>query len=231
MKIAYCDDEPLCLTLFQEKLTAITRTLEVPCTLTTYTSGGQCLYEDMEFDCLFLDVEMPELDGFQVATEYLSRHSKTKIIFLTTHGELAPSSFHYGAYRYLTKPVSDFFLEEAIASIYEEWLKSVITIEHEKGVCRTKLQDIFAIETSERKTIVHLQNETLTTTKSMKEWAEFLEEFPEFFMCNKGILINIKHVSRLENLQVYFDNDRLSLPVAIKKMVQVKRLMKRLGGS
>ena len=57
-----------------------------------------------ELDLVFLDVQMPELDGFNVITE-VGTDRMPPVIFVTAFDDYAVSAFEFGAFDYLLKPV------------------------------------------------------------------------------------------------------------------------------
>ncbi len=116
LKVAICDDEPLAV----ERLERMLRGLEGIEVVATYLSG-ETLISDFSggFDVLFLDVEMPRLDGFDVVEALSRRTSKETeqaplIVCVTAHSEFAVTAFDCGAVDFLTKPVRLSRLETAI---------------------------------------------------------------------------------------------------------------------
>jgi len=64
-------------------------------------------------DLLFLDIQMPELDGFAVMRE-LGADAPPAVVFLTAYGEFALQAFDVEAVDYLVKPVREERFEEAL---------------------------------------------------------------------------------------------------------------------
>ena len=65
-------------------------------------------------DVVFLDVQMPGLDGFEVARQLIERASPTHIIFVTAYDQYAIEAFEVNAVDYLLKPVDPPRLEQAV---------------------------------------------------------------------------------------------------------------------
>lgn len=116
LKAAICDDEPLAIERLERMLNGLPG-IEV---VATFLSG-EALLSDFPggADVLFLDVEMPRLDGFDVA-EALARRDWGEagqaplIVCVTAHSQFAASAFDCGAVDFLTKPVRLSRLEVAI---------------------------------------------------------------------------------------------------------------------
>jgi len=65
-------------------------------------------------DLIFLDIQMPGKDGFEVLGEMLNENLQTEIIFVTAHDKFAIDAIRFSALDYLLKPVSPFDLQNAL---------------------------------------------------------------------------------------------------------------------
>jgi DNA-binding LytR/AlgR family response regulator len=118
MKVLICDDEPLAAQRLGDMLVRIGGV-----DLVGSTSNGLEALEQIELtkpDLLLLDIEMPRFDGFDVV-EQLSRTHKNEdtppplIVFATAYPRFATLAFETSALDFLTKPVRQARLEQALA--------------------------------------------------------------------------------------------------------------------
>ena len=72
------------------------------------------LIEDLSPDLIFLDVQMPGMNGFEVARQMLGRDSAAEIVFVTAYDQYAIEGFQVNAVDYLLKPVDQTRLEQAV---------------------------------------------------------------------------------------------------------------------
>jgi two-component system response regulator LytT len=72
------------------------------------------LIEDLSPDVIFLDVQMPGMNGFEVARQTLGRESAAEIVFVTAYDQYAIEGFQVNAVDYLLKPVDVARLEQAV---------------------------------------------------------------------------------------------------------------------
>ncbi len=72
------------------------------------------LIEDLTPDIVFLDVQMPGMNGFEVAREAISRQTAAEIVFVTAYDQYAIEGFKVDAVDYLLKPVDLQRLEQAL---------------------------------------------------------------------------------------------------------------------
>ena len=73
------------------------------------------LVERLSPELLFLDIQMPGLDGFQVVRELMGRAEVPQFIFVTAYDRYAIKAFEVNAVDYLLKPVEKVRLKEAIS--------------------------------------------------------------------------------------------------------------------
>jgi len=111
-----CDDEPLAL----DRLAGLVHRIENVSIVATAGNGVAALEAIRAFapEVVFLDIEMPGLDGFDVVEELArARDSAPLIVFVTAYPQFAAHAFDTGAIDFLTKPVRLGRLETAVARI------------------------------------------------------------------------------------------------------------------
>jgi two-component SAPR family response regulator len=76
--------------------------------------------KENEADAVFLDIEMPDMDGIELATRILDLREGTEIVFVTAYNQYAVEAFRLNALDYLLKPVTADRLRETLYRIREE---------------------------------------------------------------------------------------------------------------
>jgi two-component system LytT family response regulator len=111
LRVLVVDDEPLA----REMVAALARADAHVSAIEECGEATRALamVESFEPDVVFLDVQMPELDGIRIA-ENLSETGPV-VVFITAHEEYAMEAFEVGAIDYLLKPFSDARFHEALA--------------------------------------------------------------------------------------------------------------------
>lgn len=71
-------------------------------------------------DAIFLDVEMPDMDGIELSSRITELQEDIAVIFVTAYNQYAVEAFHLNALDYLLKPVSAARLQETLHRIIEE---------------------------------------------------------------------------------------------------------------
>src|ERR1700755_3337889 len=89
-------------------------------TVKTFASASEslCGLEKEQPGCLGLDIQLPDINGFELQQRLATDHIQIPIIFLTGHGDIPMSvrAIKAGALEFLTKPFDDEYLLEAIRS-------------------------------------------------------------------------------------------------------------------
>ena len=179
-------------------------------------------------DLLFLDINMPEKDGFELL-EMLDEVPIT--IFTTAYDEYAIKSFEYNALDYLLKPVSakrfDMALEKVRAKLDESQNSSKerklsessqIFIKDGESCWLVKIGDISLFEIVGNYTRVFFEDKKPLLYKSLNQVEEKLPE-ESFFRANRQQIININYI---ENVVLWF-NGKLKLTLKNGEEVEVSR--------
>lgn len=119
MRCLVVDDEPLA----RERLRALLGKADVEAQIVAEADGGEeaaSLIHEHKIDAVFLDVQMPVLDGFDVVDLLPgSGPDRPQIVFVTAHDEHATEAFEVQALDYLTKPVRLERLNETLRRVQE----------------------------------------------------------------------------------------------------------------
>ncbi len=191
---------------------------------------GYYLIQETNPDLLFLDINMPEKDGFELL-EMLDEVPIT--IFTTAFDEYAIKSFEYNALDYLLKPINANRFASAIEKV-ENQLKdknvtspnteerltgnSQIFIKDGEKCWLVKIGDISHFEIVGNYTRVFFQNENPMLYKSLNQIEEKLPE-KYFFRANRQQIINTNFIT---NVVPWF-NGKLKLTMTNGDEVEVSR--------
>lgn len=221
MRIAVCDDETMWMEQTRKRLEQIYVSLDL--LVETFSSGKQLLEraKNVSFDLVILDIEMPEMDGLQVARSLRGMGLETEIVFLTSHVEYALKGYEVQALRYLTKPVDAEKLAEVIQYLLEkEKKKKKIVIQSEGETVSLSLSKILYLEVQNHDVLFVTENGTWKTRGKMGDYEEDYESYG-FVRIHRGYLVNLAYVTRLKEREVYLsDGSRLPLSRTREKAVR-----------
>ena len=155
-------------------------------------------------DLLFLDVQMPECDGFDVL-EFLGRDLPPAIIFVTAYDQYALRAFEAGALDYLLKPFDNARFELALARAKEKIaLRKVAPPKLERLVIKetgqvwfVKVADIDWIEAADYYACLHVASKTHLLRRSMTDLEQELNP-DSFCRIHRSTIISLDRVDRIE---------------------------------
>lgn len=224
MRIAICDDEEIILEIIKEKCRTILNDSNIEYEIILFNNGRKLLYEAENIDIIFLDINMPDIDGFSVA-ELLRKEGYEKyIIFLTSKIEYMQRAFKVKVFRYLLKPIDNYQFKEALSEAIKELLcQYKIIIEHKNGLDIVGIKELIYVESLGDNTAIYLTNKYYITNKSLKYWANQLKNF--FYQTHRSYLVNLSHVKRIEDNSAVL-NDNIKIPISYRKSNDFKATMK-----
>ena len=220
IKAVIVDDEPKAIQSLSWELTnfsdeiEIIKTFSIPEDAITYLDSNSP-------DCLFLDINMPTMDGFQ----FLDKLSKKdfSVIITTAYDEYALKALKHEAIDYLLKPIDSDDLQDTIekikkhnAALYnvskvEEVLlnfnnkfdQKKITINTDGKLIFLKPDDILFVESDGNySTIVMDNNQKIVITKKLKEVNEMLPD-NYFFRIHNSYIINMNRIKEFIKTEGY----------------------------
>ncbi len=221
MRIAICDDEEL----YRVELKTILDKLliNVDYNIDTFDDGNRLIesFKAQPYDILFLDIEMPAVDGITLAKSLRAISEKVFIVFLTSHVEYAIEGYEVNALRYLTKPVDIEKLKEVIRYVQEKQGASRQLIIKEDGEeLLINVNDVIYLESMN-------QNVRIVTTQGEHVIRYNIGDFEEqlkndgFFRSHRGYLISLAKVKKLSKNDVIMEGDVI-LPVSRSNVKALK---------
>lgn len=189
-------------------------------------SNGPSFLKDFKpgmFDIIFLDIEMPDENGMDVAKDIRRIDDKVIIIFVTNLAQYAIYGYEVNAWDFILKS-SDYYqvsikLDRALARIHSQQQEVMMPIESDSKKIYLKTKDIKYIETSGRKIVFHTINGDYSTYGTIKDITNQLNKsnFNSFVRCNSYLIINLNYVSSLEGSNVIIDKEKLVVSRPRKK--------------
>lgn len=215
MKVAFVDDDERFVNIQKEYLVRAAQEIGTSCEVSTFSDGLDFLeHYSVGFDILFLDVEMPHLDGLETARRVRQMDQKVCIIFMTNMARYAIHGYEVDAVDFVVKPVGYFtFLEKFKKAVRFCSLRQdrSLMLSQDDQLVRISFPSIYYLEKEKNYLVYHT------------EWGEFRERGTMvdkeavfngcgFFKCTSGCLVNLRHVKKLSADTVWVGN--MTLPVS-----------------
>ncbi len=184
------------------------------------------VYKKKKYDVLFLDIDMPEISGFDLTCIIKDTNPNAHIIYLTGRDDLITNAFRYRPLGFVRKQNIDselpFAIETILKVLDKEELKITITETRAKGG-RTHtilIKQIQYIESCNHALTFHLDNQELYVRESLSHFMD-MPEFRDFVAINSGVIVNLAHIKLVKDSVVFEDDttlfiSRRKLPEVIK---------------
>lgn len=150
-----------------------------------------------DFDIVFMDIELPGLDGMSAIRRLRDECPNMPVVFLTKVMSLAVSGYQVSALDYIVKPVSyDAFvlkMNRLLRHVARERNAS-ITLADKQGIRRLFLDDILYVEVNRHNLMFHTRRGEFAIRGTMKTIEQELTTH-HFLRCNNSFLVNLRNVT------------------------------------
>lgn len=211
MKIAIVDDLAEDRMLLRKRLTAQFRRRKAAVEFWEFASGEDFLAAEKEqrFTVVFLDIYMTGMSGIDTAREVRRLDTDCLLIFTTTSADHALEGFQVRAMHYLVKP----FTEEELARLTDEILtrlpqpdKYMELKVSGSNICLNYQNIVYAEHFAHMIHIHTTVGKVLATRQPFKLFTEPLKEDPRFFICGRGVVVNLEHTVDFEDTAFCMDD-------------------------
>lgn len=160
--------------------------------------------KELKPDLIFLDIQLPDLTGLQVAELIHEFEFPCQVVFLTAYDHFAIEAFKLRAFHYILKPydLEDLIkVFESLSTLFNRSHALIdyqhkLAIETQKGIIYLSPIEIFFIEKQGREVVIHTENEKIIAIYTLNQLFEKLKPF-SFFRTHKSFLVNLEHVKEL----------------------------------
>jgi two-component system LytT family response regulator len=241
------DDERSSLQSLTYELNAYCPDVEV---IAAYKDPGEGLdrVRKAEFDLLFLDIEMPGMNGFDLLQQMPEMHFA--VIFVTAYDQFAIKAFEFNAIDYLLKPVRKEKLIQSVQRVVDQQQQKLdkhglealiqnirvqtrigleqIALPTGDGFSMVHINDINYLQADSNYTWVYLTNlKKHLIAKTLKEMESMLD-FPQYFRAHKSYLVNLNQVAHYTRGQGGYLvlKDGTQIPVARTQKPELMQILK-----
>ncbi|MCY6354570.1 LytR/AlgR family response regulator transcription factor [Clostridium sp. ZS2-4] len=149
-------------------------------------------------DIIFLDINMPKLDGMALGRIINSFEKKIIIVFITAYKEYAVNAFEIEAFDYILKPYSEERIVNTLRRLektefVDKCINNKITLKNNNKLRVISICDICYCEASERETVIHTSEEKFIENCSI---SEFYKKLPKnnFFKSHRSYIVNLEKI-------------------------------------
>lgn len=235
IRIACCDDEKQQLELYKTMFTNIEMRQDIKLNVEYFLSGNFMLErfqsEKNPFDLVYLDMDMDEKSGLDLAKEIRQNyHSDCLILFLTNYPKYMQNSFDVRAFQYMIKPVQfdEFERKFNAARKYlekDDKNRVVLKIDADNVVFFTNEIYYIEKEKSSKQFLVYLEDKCVVAKGVLSAIENQLLE-QHFMRTHRSYLVNMKHIRRIQKNDLVLSNGNL-VPISRRKEKELKQQFMR----
>lgn len=226
MRVAICDDEKVFREEMRSALVAYKAERRLHIDVYLYASGEALLANPKAFDMVFLDYQMPGMDGMEVARELRRRNLTCSIVFVTSYPEFVFEAFEVQPYRFLCKPVAPEQIEALMTGFIREQKRlAPITVmaDGEQVVIQSK--DILYVEGDGKYCIIRTMKKTYNSSKTLAQVHALLPQHC-FYRSHKSFVLNLYSIHSFEKGIVKLTNSEIAR-IGRSKIPEFKRVYKQ----
>ena len=212
IQIAIVEDDAAARVRIRECLDYVAAENQIVFDIHEYCSGFSFIGQYVPgFDIVFMDIEMPGMNGMDAARALRKMDSNVVLIFVTNMAQYAISGYEVDALDFVLKPVNKYSfalkVKRAIARTTKR-TDDYVQIKTDGGFHRVRITAIKYLEIDGHYVIYHTTDGNFTEYGTLKD-AERKVNRSHFVRCNRSFLVNLRHVKSVNKDSVYVDGDEL----------------------
>ena len=184
-------------------------------------TDGDAIVENIRkgYDIIFLDIELPLMNGMDAAEQIRESDKDVTIIFTTHNPNFAIRGYKVQALDYILKPVSysafDDVMERTLRSRQESGTR-YIRVKVRSGTVKLDVSAIRYVDVFDHYVCYHTPEGDIKSKTTMREVMKELNG-EDFFQCNKAYLVNLAHVDGITGNDIVIAGEKIPVSRARKK--------------
>ena len=225
MRISICDDDQFILEELKKYLEEYysQEDYDMP-ELVAFSDGNALLADEGKKDIVFLDIEMPGLDGIFVGNMLKKKYPDIFIFIITAYDEYLDAAMDAHVFRYLRKPVEKNRLFQSLKIAMRRYYCLVSDIMIDQGNTFKKISEseIIYIEAQDKTTILNTVSGKYSSKNTIHALMETLNA-GSFFQTHKSYIVNLRYVLKFSHVLIAFNFGTDKAYLARRKYKQFKK--------
>ena len=231
MNVVFCDDNYEFASLLSSQVLKLWKSINPSqgnCMLEYCFSDGKKVIEfakEVPIDVIFLDINMVDVSGFDVAKKLRQIREKTLIVFVSGYDSFVYDSFEFYPVAFLRKE----FVHEELPRIIERLSEKMdepaqMTIKTSRGEIQVHIKDIVLINSVGNYCCVRMTNGTQFSSRCTLSSFEGSVLNHDFFRVHSAYIINLNHIQNIDkNSSVLMGFEKIAVPIAQRRWPEFKR--------
>ena len=224
LNIAICDDNETDIKYIGKIIKKEFAAHNINCELSLHTDAKSLLdvNQSQPFDVIFLDLDMPRLNGMDAASQLNKSNSAAEIIFVTNHDELVYKAYKFKALGFIRKKYLETEIEEILETLIEtiNSRQQYITFSDSGNEFKCLINDIMYMQSDDHYIDVITPKKKYTLRDSLNN-IENLYAHLGFIRVHSRYLVNFRYIYSIEKNTIVLNN-KYQLPISRSKIAAVK---------
>lgn len=188
-----------------------------------FTSGEALLrqFSAGKYDLIFLDIYMGGISGVETAKRIRSIDKNVMLVFVTTSNEFASESYAVKAIFYLLKPIRSDSIKQLAETLAQQMQNTRSVAALPDGTVIPLSSLVYTSCSGHYVNVYLVGSEPLKIRTTHKIMYEALSKYEGIISCNKGVLVSLANVAKLDGENFTMINGD-TVPISRRKMTQIK---------
>lgn len=173
-------------------------------------------------DLIFMDIQMPEMDGIAFGKKLREFTQDVTLVFLTAFAEYALKGYEANAFRYLLKPVSADAVTDLLGDILRaKGRNKKLSVLFSGGECIVSLHEIRYLSSEDKYSVIHTKDRKYFDSNSLNLFEKILEPYG-FYRIHRGYLVNMTYHRSIGKAEIVL-SDNTVLPISRRKKMSYRQ--------
>ena len=214
LNIAVVEDEINVSKQIESYINSFANEHRIEISITVYNNADDFLsYYKNNFDLVFMDIELPGINGMDATIKLREKDKNVMIVFVTNLMQYAVNGYSVNAYDFIVKPFNYYSFAIKLKRIFKSLLSNQnkkIVINYQGGRRVVSIFDILYVEVNKHVLIYHLKKENVTASGTLKKVFEEIGD-DSFALCNQCYLVNLKYVEEIKDYNVIVSGEKIQI--------------------
>ena len=229
-RFAVCDDDPAALPVLAKMIRRECEWISMEAEVCAFPGASALLsaMQDTPFDAVFLDIDMPQMDGIAVADNLRQRGDTICIVFLSAREDRVFDTFRSNPLRFVRKMHMSRELPEAVSAVFRTLStakRTKVLLSTMTGVASVEVNEIMWAESFGKRQTLVLRNGTLDVRHTLKELCEKLEPHG-FLQVHRCYIVSCRYIFSIETGRLIMDNQK-EIPISRYRLTACKEAFRR----
>jgi len=223
-RIAVCEDDETMLKSICGDITTVFEQLDISVEIKQFTHSSELMDNSdiATLDAVFLDIDMPEFSGIEVAQSLRDISKRLCIVFVTNMDDLVYQSIKCQPFRFVRKSHLDTELSECVSALVHKIASDELCVElpGARGMICAKVDDIMCFTSVRHHVYAVTTKENIEIVATMKKLEERLSP-NGFIRVHSSYLVNYRFIFSIDREGVVMDNGH-TIPISRYRIADVK---------